>query len=366
MNQNAPKIAILVLTLLFVAWVFIIPSERHLEFKIRKINSFSDPEEGGNSTISLSQRIPEIHYQYELKPGIEYPYVGVSFSQTDSTKNCANWSDVQSISYKIYSEKSGLIALDVKTWDQERTQVHEELSYRMLRKEIQLKAGLNELNLPIEHFKIPDWLRKLQKLDNLDENRFMSEVCILDFAHGDMGQGPNQIKVQQITLHYDYYGTFWWVLSAYLIALIASVLMIKRSILKARIQSKLQTNRNQAKAEIRSLETPSEWPPVVEWMKLNFEDSELNLDKASQGVGLSNSKLTSLIKSQTSLSFKAFLNDLRMERAQQLLEETDEQVLQIALNCGYNTVAHFNRLFKERVGKSPTAWRKEIRAQSSS
>lgn len=354
------KLTILILSALFLGGLFLIPDSQEIVIDGSNVSYFEDQGAGGQSQLQLLSPGPELKYQYQIRPGLEFPYVGVTLSQRDSLGQCANWNQVQAISYTLYSEKESNMALDIKTWDEGRTQLNDELSYRILRKEVRVLEGLNQWTFDIESFHIPDWLRKLQKLPNNDDRKILDQVCLLDFAHGDLGTPDNLVRIQAIEIHFDHLQYKMTLIVAYLILMVLLLWNIKNSKLKQRIEEKLTQNREKAKAEIRELETPSEWPKVVEWMKEHFEDADLSLDRAALGIGLSSNKLTQLIKSQTGHSFKAFLNDLRMERACQLLKETDEQVLQVALQCGYNTVAHFNRLFKERYGQTPTQWRKGV------
>jgi AraC family transcriptional regulator len=55
----------------------------------------------------------------------------------------------------------------------------------------------------------------------------------------------------------------------------------------------------------------------------------------------------------------AYLARRRMERAQQMMLETNEPLSQIALACGLCDQSHFTRVFRRVVGMSPNAWRRE-------
>lgn len=51
----------------------------------------------------------------------------------------------------------------------------------------------------------------------------------------------------------------------------------------------------------------------------------------------------------------------RMERAKQLLRETDETIIGIAALVGYDSPSFFNRLFARQVGCPPSVYRSETR-----
>ncbi len=54
----------------------------------------------------------------------------------------------------------------------------------------------------------------------------------------------------------------------------------------------------------------------------------------------------------------------RLQRAQQLLEETDDKVSNIAFESGYRNLGLFNATFKKRFGLTPSAWRERNNASA--
>ena len=66
-------------------------------------------------------------------------------------------------------------------------------------------------------------------------------------------------------------------------------------------------------------------------------------------------------------NFSSFLNRWRIAEAKKALgdpERAREQILQIALQVGYGSIAPFNRAFKEATGQTPTEFRKSALEQS--
>ena len=61
-----------------------------------------------------------------------------------------------------------------------------------------------------------------------------------------------------------------------------------------------------------------------------------------------------------------YLQSLRIEAARSLLEAGDLNVERIAMQVGYNDTSSFCRLFKEKVGLSPRAYRGRFRGASTS
>ena len=52
-----------------------------------------------------------------------------------------------------------------------------------------------------------------------------------------------------------------------------------------------------------------------------------------------------------------FIN-MRLQNAKRLLVTTHDSIEQVAENCGFDNTSNFIRLFKQRVGMTPTAFRK--------
>lgn len=65
-------------------------------------------------------------------------------------------------------------------------------------------------------------------------------------------------------------------------------------------------------------------------------------------------------KTSVGNSFVTFLNAARIERACQLLTTTETPIKQIAYQCGFESLSHFNRTFKNLKGESPRDFRSNL------
>jgi transcriptional regulator GlxA family with amidase domain len=66
-------------------------------------------------------------------------------------------------------------------------------------------------------------------------------------------------------------------------------------------------------------------------------------------------------KQATGLAPIEYVHTLRLEEAKQLLESGDEPVEAVAQEVGYEDAAFFGRLFRRKVGVTPTQYRKRFR-----
>lgn len=76
-------------------------------------------------------------------------------------------------------------------------------------------------------------------------------------------------------------------------------------------------------------------------------------------VRLSSSRLGHLFKIETGLELRHFLLEARIERAAELLRETDMQIKEISHTVGYHHVPSFDRVFRKRLQVSPADYRRQ-------
>ena len=53
-----------------------------------------------------------------------------------------------------------------------------------------------------------------------------------------------------------------------------------------------------------------------------------------------------------------YLNSYRIQRSLELLDNTDNKIIEIASMCGFDHVGYFNRKFMEYMKCTPTEYRK--------
>ena len=85
----------------------------------------------------------------------------------------------------------------------------------------------------------------------------------------------------------------------------------------------------------------------------------LYLKQVARHAGMSEVSLSRYFRSRTGKTFPAYLNELRVARVCRLLAETDSTVTEIALSCGFDSMANFDHQFRRLHGCSPTAYRQQ-------
>ena len=88
-------------------------------------------------------------------------------------------------------------------------------------------------------------------------------------------------------------------------------------------------------------------------------DSNLNLYKLAESLTVSYSKFRKDFKYVTGLSPRQYHLNIRLKKAIELLQSTNLTITEIAEQTGFESVFYFSRLFKKKVGSTPTAYRQK-------
>ncbi len=88
----------------------------------------------------------------------------------------------------------------------------------------------------------------------------------------------------------------------------------------------------------------------------NYKDN-LSLQKVAKTLGYSSNYLSHCISKTLGMNYRSFLGSTRAEHAKFMLRETNQSILEIALECGYPNLRSFQRHFKSFSGVSPSEYR---------
>jgi len=96
---------------------------------------------------------------------------------------------------------------------------------------------------------------------------------------------------------------------------------------------------------------------AIDYIGKHFADPALTLTRVAHQQRISSRYLQELLE-KSGASFVARVNELRLRRAFALLTRfADRPVSEIAASVGFSNISHFNRLFRQRFGDSPSGMR---------
>ncbi len=96
---------------------------------------------------------------------------------------------------------------------------------------------------------------------------------------------------------------------------------------------------------------------VILYIHTNYMN-ELSIEDILKFCPLSRSHFHALFKEETGTTFIKYVNDVRCQKAGELLATTNTPILEIALTCGFNNFSHFCHTFKDVYGYTPGQFRK--------
>lgn len=96
---------------------------------------------------------------------------------------------------------------------------------------------------------------------------------------------------------------------------------------------------------------------ILEYISENYKTIE-NLDEIADKFFITKHHLCRKFKSSTGLSVFEYINTLKIHQACLLLLQTDLSILEICLECGFNSQGYFSRIFKAYTGMTPNRYRK--------
>ncbi|MBD7914600.1 response regulator [Clostridium sp. Sa3CUN1] len=108
------------------------------------------------------------------------------------------------------------------------------------------------------------------------------------------------------------------------------------------------------------LEKSKKTPIVLEvekYIKKNYGDEKLSIEKLSNKLGISQTYLTRLLKKELGMNFIDYLTHVRIQNAIELMKDPSIKIYEIASLVGYNTQHYFSNVFKKNVGMAPNDYR---------
>ncbi|MCH5719257.1 helix-turn-helix domain-containing protein [Niabella hibiscisoli] len=96
---------------------------------------------------------------------------------------------------------------------------------------------------------------------------------------------------------------------------------------------------------------------VYKYLMQNFQD-DISLQEVANLCNMTPSAFCRYFKSRTQKSVIQFLNELRIGHASKLLLNERYSISDVCYECGYNSIANFNKFFKSIKKTTPSEYRK--------
>lgn len=332
--------------------------------------SFDDKDDNGNSKVlehSLTDSL--VLFKFKLAEGFEFPYAGggVNLYNLDSSA-CVDLSSYSEFDIQWYGKGLDYARVTLLTFDDERTSLDNPLSFRHIDIHVQVSEISNIYTTTMDQFMMPQWWKEQKDIPVASTERFLDKVCKLEWIISSSKNNLNsgELKIEKITFRgADPRAMIAWgifgiiVFIAWMIARVFYLKKIKRDEEEERLKKEMDSTLSfiSSKDDLPA----SEWEKLKQYIVDNYRNPDISAEMIAKHFGMNPDRLTSLIKTNTGLTFKPFLNQLRVTKAKNLLIATEEQITFIADTTGFNNTSHFNRVFKSDTGMTPSEFRKQER-----
>lgn len=338
--------------------------------------SYDDRSIGGTSrALALERTSAGLNFSFLLtSSGSAYTGVGADISGGGAAHRFqdlsqADFLEIDMVTSRPLQKRLILVGFDSSLWKD-----GDFMSRRYSQAQLGNPGPDGRYRIPMDRFQLADWWMERGYVPPGDTARHLSTVQAFEFKLGIGREIPRDIpdtiwirSIEAVSAK-PLVGAWIWLVPGLLgLAALASLAQRKTFIVK--------TGAAIAPAPglptfpvppVRQIplgdESAEQFARILQHLSNNYQRSELDAETVCRETGVPRSQLSNLFRDGLGTSFKAHLNDLRLTEAARLLRTTDRSISEIAFAVGYNGIAHFNRVFRERHGCAPG----ELRATSSS
>jgi AraC-like DNA-binding protein len=328
-----------------------------------KLKTFTDAVGGGSSSVSVTEDVYSLDYEYILTESVEHPMVtaAVTFSELGDAPTLADLSGYSTATFRAKCMPRNALAFYIYSFDERITNPADFYSYRGARGFFSCPEDWSEVEIDLRHLKIPPWWLESVKLDPSDQDYRLDKVIAIAFGASRDGlvNTPSKVKIGELILHgHDWrYAWAFAVFSAIVwIGFISWFFKHYTSSLITDVKSKLKKDQPLIAYQRLSIEPhrDKEKSQVLQFMAAQYKNPDISLEFAVETLGINRTKINELLKDELGMTFSAYLNKLRLSEAARLLSRRDDtNVEEIAHSVGYSDVSYFRKLFKNEYGCTP-------------
>lgn len=346
------KIFVIVFTaLLVISWPVFYNSSTTQVFPFKspsefEVSYYKEPIETGVSTAAIENK-DTLVLQYQLGDGSIDPFVGFFITKKNSTDSFFNFSTHSHIKIKLSSTHGKRIPITYTVSYPGFTKPNQELTNIPFTTILDYDTK-GEYNIAIKDFKEQSWwFRENSKKQSDFPCIDLSRVNYLVIGSCQVlgKKGSDQIKIESIELYNDnrIFIMAWLIIATggYGLALLLKFYKKEKKVLVPYLSQDV------------SCASGDKLVQITNYFALHYSNPELSKSDLESHLGISSREIGTLLKENLNTSFKNYLNQIRLAEVKRQLSETNQPISQIAYNCGYNNISHFNRVFKSEIGMSP-------------
>jgi AraC-like DNA-binding protein len=313
------------------------------------IESYSDSNYNHGKSISEASIVKDgIRFSYSLGDTLSYPYTGlhIYFNENKEVFDISNYTRLE---IDLVANHSKLMPISIYLIGED-TDTSDGKSYICLSSDLKYDSNIEHYTFNINKMDIPTYWYSFYSNKNIRIPKIQlnnaSSIHIHNCAYIKRGVFES-IIIKKVTLNgFKYYPLILLFSVISSVGLFVYLFLKKKQIVLYQPISIAIKNSNDEEVK-----------KVLNFILSNYMKEELLLSFVQKELGISETKISSIIKENTGLHFKAYLNEIRLNEASRLLKNSTLSISEIAQAVGYINISHFNRMFKEKFKVSPTLFK---------
>lgn len=98
---------------------------------------------------------------------------------------------------------------------------------------------------------------------------------------------------------------------------------------------------------------------AIEYVNDHYDNSELSVESIADALKMNPNRLNTKFKKETGETIWKLIIKVRMDKARDLLNNSNKKVSEICLLTGYKSISYFSKVFKETYGMTPLEYRRK-------
>lgn len=324
----------------------------------KALSVYNDSADGGASKILPTDDVRRLSYELFDTKDFFIPFVGYSINLRDEDRGLSltDYNRVE-LAINVAHRQTCYVLFNMYV---EEGAPYDSIKDVSLSCELPLFPNDSLYTLDLNEFYFPDWWLYENGLESDSVDRtYLKRIRTVNIHLGAQDNNySNEIYFHRLTLVKDKKHLYMWLGIGSLIwygILLAIASITKQHKMQLAQREKIVVPYETLDSLTHSVE---DLRLIVQYIGVHYTEAGLSIKDVAEQCALSTIRVSELLSSHfQEVSFKQYLNMLRVYEAKRLLLESNLNISEIGFAVGFANVTHFNRTFKKILETTPSALR---------
>lgn len=331
----------------------------------------SDQDSGFDSVVAMQESAGTIDFTFRLgdKAPFSFARLVMLFKSVKSEGHGADLSQFSKLTIYLHCPAEESLHFFIEVSDPQFVSSRDNHLNPNLERQFQCLPSTERVEMAFSTLETPVWWLKYHDLEFAKTQYTFDDVIALGIGTTRHTQkdSMSEVHIEQILLHgwnnqavYVAFGAMVFGLLI-LVAYFASLVRIRKT---DALPDSLSGEGGPApmlpvesKTDFEA-KTEKEAKALLDFMAEQYSNPDMCMELVIAKVGINRNKINDILKQRCSLTFSAYLNQLRLQEAARILAANQNSgVSEVAYAVGYNNASYFSKLFKEQYGCSPKSYK---------